>query len=94
MVLGFFVGKLWGLIWSALFILGVELFQLFSGFGVFDFTDIFMNCLGVYVGYLIFDALYKRLSVRTINRAVAVCLYIAMPVAILVTVNSILNFPV
>lgn len=37
-----------------LFILGIELFQLFSAFGIFDVDDILLNCLGVFLGFLFF----------------------------------------
>lgn len=32
-------------------VLGIELFQLFSSFGVFDVDDIILNCLGAVLGY-------------------------------------------
>lgn len=37
-----------------LFVLGIEIFQLFSAFGVFDVDDIILNCLGAVWGYLFF----------------------------------------
>ena len=94
MLLGFFVSKRWGLLLSGIFILGVEVFQLFSGWGGFEPTDIFMNLLGVYIGYIIFDALYKRISDKAINGAVLVCLCIAIPVAVFAVIRTALNFPV
>lgn len=33
------------------FILGIEVFQLFSAFGAFDVDDILLNCLGAVLGY-------------------------------------------
>ena len=36
------------------FILGIEVFQLFSAFGAFDVDDILLNCLGAAVGYGIY----------------------------------------
>lgn len=36
------------------FILGIEVFQLFSAFGAFDVDDIFLNCLGAALGYSIY----------------------------------------
>jgi len=33
------------------FILGIEVFQLFSAFGAFDVDDILLNCLGASLGY-------------------------------------------
>ncbi len=46
-----------------LFVLGIEVFQLFSAFGAFDVDDILLNCLGTvigYLGYLVFEAIKKR----------------------------------
>lgn len=34
------------------FILGIEMFQLLSNFGIFDVDDIFLNGCGVLIGYL------------------------------------------
>ena len=36
------------------FVLGIEVFQLFSAFGVFDVDDIILNCLGAALGYWIY----------------------------------------
>lgn len=33
------------------FVLGIEVFQLFSAFGAFDVDDILLNCLGAAIGY-------------------------------------------
>ena len=41
-----------------LFVLGIEVFQLFSAFGAFDVDDIMLNCLGVLIG----DVLYHILT--------------------------------
>ena len=37
-----------------LFVLGIEVFQLFSAFGAFDVDDILLNCLGTLIGYCVF----------------------------------------
>ncbi|GFI03644.1 MAG: VanZ family protein [Lachnospiraceae bacterium] len=50
------------LINAFLFVLGIEVFQLFSAFGAFDVDDIFLNCFGAvlgYIAYLIYEALKK-----------------------------------
>ena len=36
---------------SFTFVLGIEVFQLFSAFGAFDVDDIMLNCLGASIGY-------------------------------------------
>lgn len=33
------------------FVLGIEVFQLFSAFGAFDVDDILLNCLGAVIGF-------------------------------------------
>ncbi|MBD5473866.1 MAG: VanZ family protein [Lachnospiraceae bacterium] len=41
-----------------LFVLGIEVFQLFSAFGAFDVDDILLNCVGAvigYIGYILFE---------------------------------------
>ena len=40
-----------------LFVLGIELFQLLSNFGIFDVDDILLNCLGAFIGYIFFKIL-------------------------------------
>lgn len=48
------------------FVLGIEVFQLFSAFGAFDVDDIILNCLGAvwgYLFYIIFESI-KRKHVR------------------------------
>lgn len=37
-----------------LFVLGIEVFQLFSAFGAFDVDDILLNCVGAVIGYLVY----------------------------------------
>ena len=37
-----------------LFVLGIEIFQLFSAFGAFDVDDILLNCFGAGIGYLLY----------------------------------------
>ena len=45
------------------FVLGIEVFQLFSAFGAFDVDDILLNCLGAIIGFGCYKALtafYKK----------------------------------
>lgn len=37
-----------------LFVVGIEVFQLFSAFGAFDVDDILLNCVGAVTGYLLY----------------------------------------
>lgn len=51
---------------ALLFILGIELFQLFSAFGIFDVDDILLNGLGTLIGYLCF-VLIKHLTKKKVK---------------------------
>ena len=45
------------------FVLGIEVFQLFSAFGSFDVDDILLNCLGALIGfgcYKAAEAFYRK----------------------------------
>ena len=94
MLLGFFVKLRRGLLYSFIFILGIEIFQLFSGWGGFEPTDVIMNLLGVLFGYLIHNALYRVMSAKAINTVAFYTLCIAAPFAVFVVIRTILNFPV
>ena len=37
-----------------IFVLGIEVFQLFSAFGAFDVDDILLNCVGAALGWMIY----------------------------------------
>ena len=43
------------LLMALLFILGIELFQLVSAFGIFDVDDILLNGLGVLIGFFVYS---------------------------------------
>ncbi len=36
------------------FVLGIEVFQLFSAFGAFDVDDILLNCVGAAIGFVVY----------------------------------------
>lgn len=42
------------MLFALFLVLGMELFQLFSAFGIFDVDDILLNCLGAVIGYVFF----------------------------------------
>lgn len=56
--------KNWGylgmLVCAFAFVLGIEVFQLFSAFGAFDVDDILLNCLGASLGYLFYRIVSGR----------------------------------
>ena len=45
---------------TLLFVVGIEVFQLFSNFGAFDVDDIILNCFGVLIGRCIYQILVKN----------------------------------
>ncbi|NBJ93037.1 VanZ family protein [bacterium 1xD42-62] len=42
-----------------IFVVGIEVFQLFSAFGAFDVDDILLNCFGAVIGYLAYLGLER-----------------------------------
>lgn len=45
---------------TLLFVIGIEVFQLFSNFGAFDVDDIILNMFGVLIGSCIYKILSKK----------------------------------
>lgn len=45
---------------ALIFIVGIEVFQLFSNFGAFDVDDIILNILGVLIGSYIYKIVYNN----------------------------------
>ena len=55
------------LINAFLFVLGIEVFQLFSAFGAFDVDDILLNCVGAILGYF-FYLIYEGIKRHRKNK--------------------------
>ena len=72
----------------------VEIFQLFSGFGGFDPTDLFLNALGGYLGSRLYDAILPRLSERMTAYCLAAAVVPTALLAIAVTVRTVILFPI
>ncbi len=94
MLLPFIAGRKKSLLWMLLFICGLELFQLFSGFGILDTTDIITNFAGVYIGCKIFDLLYPRLSEKAINTMLLSLILPAFFFSVFVILRTIVYFPI
>ena len=82
------------LISAALTTLAVEVFQLFSGWGGPDPTDLIMNFGGALLGVHIYRLLRPKIKDYAVNIAACCCLLVAVPVAVFAIVNSIIHFPV
>ena len=76
------------------FSLGVEIFQLFSGWGGFDFADLVLNTLGTFLGVVLYDVLFKKLSERAISITLCICLALIIPLDAYAIINTITHFPV
>lgn len=50
-----------------LFVLGIEVFQLFSAFGAFDVDDILLNCFGASMGWLLYR-IWERIKKKEEKR--------------------------
>lgn len=94
--LPFFLGekKKFTLHITALTTLSVEIFQLFSGWGGFDTTDLILNFSGGLVGYILYNKFRPKIKDGTINKITLALLSVFLPFAIAVTVVTIIHFPV
>lgn len=94
MLISFLVRDRWNIAIACLFSTAIEVFQLFSGFGGFDPTDIFLNTLGGVIGCLLIKPLRRRFSETTTN---AVLLGFVPPMtvwAIIAVIRTVIYFPV
>lgn len=94
MLLPFITGRKKCLLFFFLFPCALELFQLFSGFGVLDTTDLITNFTGGYIGCKIYDLLYPRLSERAINTMLLSLLLPAFCLSAFVIIRTIVYFPI
>ena len=91
----FFVNKKWMIITlGVLFSVGVEVFQIISGWGGLEYTDIAMMILGVVAGIWIYDALRPKMSEKLINGLATFLFVFGAPLAVLTIIKTINNFPV
>lgn len=51
-----------------LLVLGIELFQLFTNFGVFDVDDILLNFVGGVIGYLFYRKIQSYWAKKSLNK--------------------------
>jgi glycopeptide antibiotics resistance protein len=72
----------------------VEIFQLFSGFGGFDLTDLFLNALGGFTGAILYQKIRPLLSQRTVNIILLSMVAPAFIFALFVFVRTIIYFPI
>ncbi len=94
MLLPFIMGRKKGLLFLFLFPVALELFQLFSGFGILDTTDLITNFAGGYIGCRIYDLLYPRLSERAINTMLFSLLFPALGVSVFAVIQTVVYFPI
>ena len=67
----------------AIISLSIEVFQLFSGWGGPDVSDIVLNTLGAVAGVLIYNYILTRFSTKMVNSIVLCLILISLPLAIL-----------
>ena len=94
MLISFLVRDRWNIAIACLFSTAIEVFQLFSGFGGFDPTDIFLNTLGGVIGCLLIKPLRKRFSEVTTNAVLLGFIPPMLVLAIVVVIRTIIYFPV
>jgi len=72
--------------------LAVEGFQLFTGIGGFDVTDLITNSLGGYIGMWLYDIVFSKMSGHVVNRLRFAVNMIFTPLAIFAICNTVIHF--
>ncbi len=94
MFMSFLVRDIWNVLSLFLFSCGVEVFQLFSGFGGFDLTDMILNILGAYLGCLLIRTIRKKASDKVINATLLAITLLLCIWALVCVILTIINFPI
>ncbi|MBO7273784.1 MAG: VanZ family protein [Clostridia bacterium] len=90
----FYTDKKWSLfVAGVVFSTGVEIFQLFSGWGGLEYADIIINTLGVVVGGYIYDLIRPNMNHKRINKLLRRVVICTFPIAVFVIINSNIHFP-
>ena len=72
--------------------IAVEGFQLFSGIGGFDVTDLLTNSLGGFIGLWMYNTVFSKMSPHIVNRVSFVINFIAAPIAVFAIYNTVIHF--
>ena len=73
--------------------LGIELFQLISGYGGLKIEDLVEYMVGAIVGIVLFERGIPKVSPEIINNIARVLIYIAIPCDLFFVINTIIHFP-
>ncbi len=94
-LLPFFIKKRKALITSIVFIvftIGFEMFQLLTGLGGFDVTDLMTNTLGGFFGLWLYKVAFSKMPDHVINRISFIVNIIFVPVAVFAIINTVNHF--
>lgn len=69
-----------------------ELFQLFSGIGYYDSTDLLTNTLGAFLGFLLYRYSFSKMRNNIVNIISTTVTAIATPVSLYAIFNTIKHF--
>lgn len=78
---------------SVAVVAGIEIFQLFTGYGGFEPTDVIVNTAGALIGIILCKALVPKIVPARINKIASSLLWLAIPFDVFCIVNTIIHFP-
>ena len=93
MVYRFFFNRARAYLFSFATALGVELFQLVSGYGGLRIEDLFEYMLGAIVGIILLEKVIPKIPPKRINQIARVLICIAIPFDLFFIINTIIHFP-
>lgn len=89
----FFASKIRSVVLLFSIALGVEVLQLFTGWGGYDVTDVILTFAGGVFGVVIRNGVLKLLTPKRVNGLLLWSGVILLPIAIFAVVNTVLHFP-
>ena len=93
MLFPFFMGKKKSVLVVFLIALGIEIFQLFTGWGGYDTADVIVTFLGGAAGVCVHTWWIARWKEETVNKLALWLSVLCFPLAVFAIVNTALNFP-
>ena len=93
LVYRFFFNRARAYLFSFATALGIELFQLVSGYGGLKIEDLFEYLLGIIVGIILLEKIIPKIPPKIINKIARVLIHIAIPFDLFFIINTIIHFP-
>ena len=88
-----FIKKRNALLSSLTLSIAIEIFQLVTCIGGFEPTDIILNTLGGFVGIILYEKLFHKISLVPLNATITVLICLLLPFDVFIIIKTANNWP-